>query len=1365
MNFQELRSALAVKGGKITVSHDTLGSAFSTFLRGYYKNQPISITRAKSALASSTDDGEKDTVVITGRASFLEMPDLPVTARFSLTSRGAVTGYIEYRLIGDKPGPNPWKFSRSLPDLPPVWNYALAIPLWDVGSEKGQPPDDVEHTPYVDSLSLSNARYVVSTHATSDPASGKAVAKGINFIGDMRPTGALGILEHTLRAGPGALALHGAVRLPTKTGRTRALGLFESPWSRPDAPGLHLRAPLDLDFDLGNLVLEQTALRIYTPPSNEWMAKNSTFSPRHGYSAQLKIPSADIDIALGADLEWNLPRAKLSARGEGVSLSKLTELADLTGRGSLVSRLPKTIQKAVNGLSKLELTYVALDLILAGMKPTLKGVSAEIGMPGLVWKVWDNKLQVTDMACRFDIANPFGTGGTKRSVDVTVMGTVIIEGVSIAIMATSRSGFTLYARLTDSETIPLKKLLKSYAPKVPAPADLTVDSLRVMIAPGKSYSMAATVLGKPKPWAIPVGRSKLVIDNVFLSFAYAKGTGVKGTFAGAASYGKDFTMSMVYDIPGDIVLRSVLYDVSLSQLVSKLVGKKSALPGKFDIDFESASVLVQKKGSDYVFQVGAQVAKVGSFAFEVRKVAASGWGFAAGMSLRTSISDLPGLGALSGFEKSFKLQRLLLVASSFDAASFQFPDMAQFNTPGISGKDNISLPAQSGGLTAGLCVFADWKLDLKNKQHKMLRKFLGLPTSLGVALQVGKNPATQSKLIASFTTKIQGNPLVCQFGAMMQSGQPALFLNGSLTVKINKKPVLFEVTMLLVSTGMFLSGTMTGTIRFGTVQLSNLAVMTAVSWSGLPSLGIAATINVSTFSSSIALLFDSTNPAKSLFAGAVSDLSLKDVAATLAGARKLPRSTLNVLAKIGIKGTKAFSIPGSFSEALDNLELTEVAGAFQEHGGQAIATSQKSTLLVVGKRGKSWQLTDMKNNMRHYQLVKKGANIQVSVNAQVYCAPQDTNIGTLQFRKGFFLNGTLEILGLKSTTRIEVSPSKGLAIDTSINKALVLYKKSFFQLSAVKGKKGPRLSISTFRQPKNPVKEFRNPHFYLNGKVTLLGLTSSAFVQLTTSGAKLTLEQELSRRLGGGILSGSVTTGYSIQAQLGANVLSAGVGLSLAFQAKLNLGKLRGAKISMGTIKLSLAVTGKAAVGFEKNRASAALEGSFKFQRQTFRFKAKLSVDQASLAQVEKVVQKEIEKAFADLIKAPEKWAKWVKNGLVDGVKDAKQAAKVLKGTYRKSSKDAAKALKGAGWAVDEVGDALQGAFKMSDKAMQSALKGAGYASKSVENYTAKAFKDAGKAIEKGAKDTGKEMEKGAKAVGGLFKNKKKKKKKKKKNK
>ena len=827
MNFQELRSALQVTGGQLTISHDTLSSAIRDFLRGYYKNEPIVITGASSTLASSAEDGD-DIVVVSGKSSFLEMPDLPVTARFSLTARGAVTIYLEYELIGEMRGPNPWKFSRSLPGLPPVWNYELAMPLWPVKPDEGPDPAEVPQIPYVDSLALSNARYVVSTHATTDSASGAAIAKGINFVGDLRPTGALGILQHTLRPSPGGLTLSGTIVLPKVTKRTRPLALFERPWSRPDAPGLHLQAPLDLDVDLGKLVLDQTALRIYSPPSSDWMGKNNTFAPKHGYAARLAIPSADIEIDLSADLEWNLPRARLSAHCEGVSLKKLTELADLAGSGSLTSSLPKSIQKAVNGLGKLELTYVALDLVLAGAKPVLEGVfdRDRVAGPGVESLGRQNTSHRHGVPIRYQESirhwrgQAVGRGHGHGHRDH--------RGRGHRHHGAQRQRF--YA-------------LRQAGRRRDHPAEETFEEVRPQSSGScRSHGRQPAPHGRPgeilfdglhrygKTQAVDDSGRQVQTDHqrCAAQLFLCQGNRRQGNIRRHRYLRQELR-------PVDGLRYSGRYRFAQYSLRYVAVAdgrragrQKSVLPSKFDIDFDSASVLVQKKGQSYVFQVGAQLKDIGSFAFEVRKVT-DGWGFAAGMSLRTSLSELPGLGALSGFEKSFRLQRLLLVASSFDASSFQFPDMAQFNTPGISGKDNISLPAQSGGLTAGMCIFADWKIDLKNKQQKMLKQFLGLPSSLGVALQVGKDPAKQSKLIVNFTTKVSGNPLVCQFGAMMQSGQPALFLNGQMTVKINKKPVIFDLTMLLVSSGMFLSGTMTGTVQFGTVKLSNLALMTAVS--------------------------------------------------------------------------------------------------------------------------------------------------------------------------------------------------------------------------------------------------------------------------------------------------------------------------------------------------------------------------------------------------------------------------------------------------------------------------------------------------------------------------------------------------------
>lgn len=137
-------------------------------------------------------------------------------------------------------------------------------------------------------------------------------------------------------------------------------------------------------------------------------------------------------------------------------------------------------------------------------------------------------------------------------------------------------------------------------------------------------------------------------------------------------------------------------------------------------------------------------------------------------------------------------------------------------------------------------------------------------------------------------------------------------------------------------------------------------------------------------------------------------------------------------------------------------------------------------------------------------------------------------------------------------------------------------------------------------------------------------------------------------------------------------------------------------------------------------------------------------MDGADLAKLEKVIVREIEKIFGNLLKGPEKWAKWVNKGAVEGFKDAKQAAKAIQGVYKKSAKDTAKALKSAGYAAQDVGDAVADTYKISKKAMTKALKDAGYAAKTAEKVTSKAFKNVGKSIEKGAKDVGK-------AIGKLF--------------
>ena len=88
MNYQELKQALKITDGKITISHRTLGSTVSDFLTAYYNNKPIVITGAEPG----SGDGENETVVISGKSSFLNVANAPVTASFSLDNKGNVKG-------------------------------------------------------------------------------------------------------------------------------------------------------------------------------------------------------------------------------------------------------------------------------------------------------------------------------------------------------------------------------------------------------------------------------------------------------------------------------------------------------------------------------------------------------------------------------------------------------------------------------------------------------------------------------------------------------------------------------------------------------------------------------------------------------------------------------------------------------------------------------------------------------------------------------------------------------------------------------------------------------------------------------------------------------------------------------------------------------------------------------------------------------------------------------------------------------------------------------------------------------------------------------------------------------------------------
>jgi hypothetical protein len=1232
MNFSDLQSALAIKNGQVTIAQGLLTPNIDAMLGSCYLGQSIVISGAKPGPGS----GANGTVLIQGLSSFLNILDLPVVASFLIDQDGNAQAMIKYTLLDDLPGPNDWRFSKSFPNMPQVvdWNQTYENPL----------------TLPLDGLSLFNSFYVVVSGDRQEPVFNVALKTGINFVGNLHPTGILGMVE-SLFGGTAPLKLIGTIVIPGPTATTFPMAPLQFPWTVTGiVPGILLQADLGLSTSFGKMTFGETALRIYSPTSTTWLDANPSWQPVLAYLGKLAIPSASLSVDLTAPIAIGADDLLLFGHFEGFTLGNLASLADFSGPDNLIAQMPDQIKSAGDALGKLELTQASIEvtLDLSTRRFGVSYVSATVGMPALNWSVWQDHFKVDSILTRFAVSSPFDS--KQRSVEVSLFGSIEIEGVPVNVIASNRDSFTVYAEMADKQTIPLKRLMSEYVPGVPAPSDLTIDTLRVSVAPFKSYAMALAVAQQPEPWKISLGPKDLQISDVVLAFAYPTGGPVAGSFGGTIAIDGIGSMSMRYDIPGNIVMRAALPNVSLMQVVRGLTNQSLALPGGFDIDFEHTSVLIQKTGDNYLFQLGTEVQNVGILALQIQRVGAQ-WGYAAGLQMNPHalLTKISGLGGVGDLLELFMLDELLLVVASFADPRFTFPDLAAFNDPSIRA-GSLKLPAQSSQLVAGLNVFAQWNFD-SSQQQQFLKKFLGVDSaSLGIVLQIGENPSQNAKLFAKVNAKVDGLSLAAQFGGLIRNGEPGFFLMGTLIAPIQGHDYQFTVDLLFVANGAYLSGTMMGatTIDLGPFKLGNVALAVGIDWEGIPSLGIAGTIDIETFESSLAVFFNANQPAQSLVAGSVSDLTLKNILDTLTG-NAIPSEIDGLLDQFGIFGTNEFEVPASLGDDLDNLRIDKVSAAFAASHVTIPAVSTQ-VLLVVNTRGSLWYLTDMTDEMKHYRLKKDGATIKVSVEPQFYLAPEATFIGEIPFQQGFRINGAMKVLDIKASASIDVSTNKGIAVDAQMDK-IVIGSETLFAIAAAQGDGGPRVSVATYQRDSDPVAEFRPPHFYINGGMTMLGLQRHIFASLSKSGFAFDL-------------NGDLIAGVNFDTHCTINSLTdldVGGSLKIAI-GKIDLGPL-------GSISINTGVAGLLDLSVKGSQIKADVEASFVFAGTTYNLVTlHLDVNAKSLLNLPGMAWEKVKEFLKDLLLDATKWAKAVADGFIDGVKDVE---KVLVDFFGKTKEEA----------------------------------------------------------------------------------------------
>ena len=524
-------------------------------------------------------------------------------------------------------------------------------------------------------------------------------------------------------------------------------------------------------------------------------------------------------------------------------------------------------------------------------------------------------------------------------------------------------------------------------------------------------------------------------------------------------------------------------------------------PG-FDFALTNNSVLLQKTGSDFKFLLGTQLDQYGSAAFVVQDTAGT-WGFAFGIDISVGkLAEIQALSVLKLIDDAFGLNEIVLIVGTITDTGFTFPALSAFDNPNITSK-NIASAGWPGGLVAGLNFYA--LMDpAASKALGPLCKLVGFTGTFATTIQVPTDPST-SVLTVSLNGNVNSNmPLSGALVAKLNAGNITLGLQGTIPTTIAQQPVTFKIEIDFEANGVFISGSTPDTITFVVVSLGALAIELGVDDEGIPSVGVAGSIKIEDFDSSIAIFFNSQNPAQSLLAGSISDVSLIEVIEPIVGLaqQSVPPPVQDMLKLFSLKGTAQFTIDGALSTALADRDGAALIQAFgQASPPVTLNPDPRNISILSGGSDSSWSLTDLAA-MAHYHLAKSGNTITVTKEAQVKFVPQTTQIGNLPpVAMGYAMSGQLEAYGITGMVDIDIEPKTGLSVEASLSPISLLGGKLLSVTDDNNSSKGPFLSLCSY------TKDGRPPHAVASGKVNLLGLVgASVDIDISPSGALFELK-------------------------------------------------------------------------------------------------------------------------------------------------------------------------------------------------------------------------------------------------------------------
>ncbi|BAZ36677.1 hypothetical protein NIES4101_25970 (plasmid) [Calothrix sp. NIES-4101] len=1206
-------------------------------------------------------DSQHQTITVSGTcASFFQQTNAPLMMVFFLDTSGNAQLLIKLDLPGG------WKFTTA-------FDMLQGTIFDDVAIVSGTVPKYVFASSVFTDRTLENGTF----------------ATGMNFYGIVAPSPTSQTFGHLMQV----------IGKFVNTTLVGSLNLYEGVPYMTLALGLQNK--LDQYFPiLSNYLRIQLVCRLDETTNEVGLLLETKFN--FGTNQGLNLYTVLTPEPLGI--------LTLTGEFKNVALPTPTQFAadfqKLIGGNDLYSSLPNQYQNSSN----LYLKRITLGIGVSTLKPAI--VSLEIGMPAGSprWSLGDFAT-VSEVAFFASVQNPFEKN--TRSIFVSVGGQLAFPTASQTIdlvlrgsatFTVNQSGiYALQAGLAPGSilTIPVGDLVNKYLLAGNSLPDMTFSQLGVDFRfqqPKNHYAFYAG-LDKSHPLTFQFG-GKTVFE-VFYANLHVENDSNNGNPGGGLVGGiRIFSIQtdFVYQTPGNFKITAVIpeFDIDIAQIADGLLDTQWQLPSWMPvIQFPQTSLFIERQGTaasaTYTFALLAQPS-FGDVIVQVLKQE-SGWVFAGALALHSpKIAAFDSLKMLDGMDTMFKVNELLFVFTSATLNNgFQFPPKIDFQ--GGSG-NNIALPTWSGQVKGGFYFYGSMKLNIESQPNlALVPKMFNLDADLMFQLLVfiGLDPTKDAYVQASVKGKINDTTTIQGFlGAKMEAGEPSFYLEGSISTQITdgsgKRSLLqggiqFELT----ENAAFLSALMKGKVTFGPITLSNLVLVVGTDFEGIPSLGFAAQIDLSlyhtTFDSSIAFFFDSGNSSKSLFAGSISDITLKKIADTIVGevtdGDQPPQWLDDLLAQVGVQGTGSFPLPASVATSLDDSDFSAITSAFN----QAVPNSsynftQQSALLIVGKTDLDhpgvWYLTDLSGSngagngvIVHYELkTQTDSSINVSLEPQFYyCMPPDGGSVTLgpkdaglTFNAGVKLVGQFDFFMVHLRAELDIIPNKGFAADLLLVDPIILIKDYLEIIGNKDMTRGPQFSMSTYTVQRTDLQTgilvTLPPHFYLDGKIILLGLTVATTVNVSSAGVLIDFKASI----------GDASLGADMSVNTALNQTTE-FSFEIAADVHINNPKFELFHTDLGTLSINLDISAGLTFGananglFFKIADTSFTIGSTHFTILGF----DLDVTTQRLTDLPGIIYDEVKNLIWEFLRLAENWLEWVSEGLITGVEDL---AKVLEDVY-----------------------------------------------------------------------------------------------------